>query len=111
MPLKAQLEIFSHFAANVAALDHLSEPLTAPSTAAAIEGAAKQQHKELIEEARWGHTYLVDFFLVHLHCLLAWALHLLGVVVPRRLLVLSAPARAANDNDEEGDNQEDEDEE
>jgi hypothetical protein len=110
-PLKAQPEMFPHFAANVAVLDHLFSPFTAPGTAADAERAAKQQHRELMKEVRWGHRDLVDLLLEHLRCLLARVLLLLGVAVLRMAPMPSAVARAVDDDDEEEENNNEEDKE
>ncbi len=110
-PLKAQLEMFSHFAANVAALDRLLGPLTAPGTAADAERAAEQRHRELMEEVRRDQRDLADLLLEHLRRLLAQALRPLGVAVPRVAPVPSAPARAVDDDNEEEEDSDEEDEE
>ncbi len=65
-PLEAQLEMFPRFVANVAALDRLLGPLTAPGTAADAERAAEWQHQELMEEVRRGQRDLADLLLEHL---------------------------------------------
>ncbi len=110
-PLEAQLEMFPRFAANVAALDPLLGPLTAPGTAADAECAAERWHRELMEEVRQGQRDLADFLLEHLRRLLARALCPLGVAVPRVAPVPSAPARAVDDNEEEEEDGDEEDEE
>ncbi len=110
-PLKAQLEMFPCFRANVAALDRLLGPLTAPGTAVYAERTAKRRHRELMEEVRWGHRDLADLLLEHLHRLLARALCSLGVAVPRVAPVPSAPARAMDDKEEEEEDGDEKDEE
>ncbi len=61
--LKVKLKVFPHFMANMVALNHLLGPLNAPGTAAAAERAIEQWHRELMEEARRGKTYLADLLL------------------------------------------------
>ncbi len=110
-PLEAQLEMFPRFAANVAALDRLLGPLTAPGTAADAERAVERRHRELMEEVRRGQRDLADLLLEHLRRLLARALCPLGVAVPCVAPVLSAPARAVDDDEEEEEDGNEEDEE
>jgi hypothetical protein len=110
-PLEVQLEMFPCFAANVAALDRLLGPLTAPCTAADAERAAERRHLELMEEVRRGQRDLADLLLEHLHCLLAQALPPLGVAVLHVAPVPSASAHAVDDNEEEEEDDKEEKEE
>jgi hypothetical protein len=110
-PLEAQLEMFPRFAANMAALDRLLGPLTTPGTAADAERAAERRHRELMEEVHRGQRDLADLLLEHLRRLLARALRPLGVALPRVAPVPSAPARAVDDDEEEGEDGDEEDEE
>ncbi len=109
--LEVQLEMFPRFAANVAALDRLLGPLTAPSTTADTERAAERRHQELMEEVRRGQRDLAYLLLEHLRRLLAQALRPLGVAVPRVAPVPSAPVRAVDDDEEEEEDGNNEDEE
>ncbi len=110
-PLEAQLEMFPRFAVNVAALDRLLGHFTALGTAADAERAAERQHRELMEEVRWGQRDLADLLLEHLRRLLARALRPLGVAVPRVAPVPSAPVCAVDDDEEEEEDGDEEDEE
>ncbi len=111
VPLEVQLEMFPRFAANVAALYCLLGPLTAPGTAADAKRGAERQHQELMEKVCRGQSYLADFLVEHLHCLLARALCLLGVAVLRVAPVPSVPEHAIDDNKEEEEDDDEEDKE
>jgi cobalamin biosynthesis protein CbiG len=103
--------MFPRYVANVAALDRLLGPLTAPGTAADTERAAERRHQELVEEVRRGRRDLADLPLEHLRCLLARALRRLGVAVLRMAPVPSAHARTVDDDEEEEEDDDEEDEE
>jgi hypothetical protein len=110
-PLEAQLEMFPHFAANVAALDRLLGPFTALGTAADAERAVERPHRELMEEICRGQRDLANLLLEHLRYLLAWALCLLGVAISCVAPLPFAPARAIDDDEVEDEDDDKEDEE
>jgi hypothetical protein len=100
-PLGVQLELFPFLAANVAALDCLLGPLSAPNAEAAASAAAEQRHREVMEEIRRGHTDLANLLLAHLGRMLGQALRPLGLAVPRAACVPSTPACGDDDDDDE----------
>jgi hypothetical protein len=102
-PLGVQLELFPFLAANVAALDRLLGPISAPNAKAAASAAAKRRHREVMEEICRGHTDLANLLLAHLGRMLGQDLCPRGLAILRAARVPSAPAHSGdnNNNDKE----------